>query len=263
MQVFVSWSGTRSRTVASALREWLPNVIQSVDPFMSSKDIAAGNRWQTEIASRLDSSIFGLVCVTRENQHSPWLNFEAGALAKTVVSARVVPIAIDLTPADIDLPLAQFQAQTLDRDGIWKTVVSINEHSEPPLSDAALQGSFEKWWPALETQLDVTMNADEDDETVPERKDRELLEEVLDTVRDLARNVNRPGVPSEQEIAAFMKEIHESAPSASTAHTSGTNLVSLISQEPLNAATVASIQRIGKLRGIRVVVLPISDHDSN
>jgi hypothetical protein len=81
MKVFISWSGQKSRDVASALRDWLPLVINSVEPFMSSRDISAGARWQVEIARQLDTTDFGIVCVTRENQASKWLNFEAGALA--------------------------------------------------------------------------------------------------------------------------------------------------------------------------------------
>ena len=29
--LFISWSGSQSKQIASALREWLPNVIQNID----------------------------------------------------------------------------------------------------------------------------------------------------------------------------------------------------------------------------------------
>jgi hypothetical protein len=55
MRVFVSWSGEASHHVAKALKEWLPNVIQAVDVFLSSEDIAKGSRWFHELSSVLDS----------------------------------------------------------------------------------------------------------------------------------------------------------------------------------------------------------------
>jgi hypothetical protein len=73
MKVFISWSGDKSRNVAVALRDWLPSVINGIQPFVSSKDIHAGTRWQQEIADQLDTTNFGVVCVTKENQLSPCL----------------------------------------------------------------------------------------------------------------------------------------------------------------------------------------------
>ena len=44
MKVFLCWSGTRSKGIANALHEWLPRVIQALDPWISV-DIDKGARW--------------------------------------------------------------------------------------------------------------------------------------------------------------------------------------------------------------------------
>jgi RNA polymerase sigma factor (sigma-70 family) len=194
MKVFLSWSGTKSREVAVALRGWLPSVINSLEPFVSSRDINAGTRWQSEIATQLDDSNFGIVCVTRDNQMAPWLNFEAGALAKALGLSRLIPLAVDLTPSDIELPLGQFQAQEATKEGIQAVVVSLNDAlGDDRLSDELLQKSFEKWWPELEEQLKAIQEQTTGD-APPVRTDRELLEETLDTVRAVARVVEQIGL---------------------------------------------------------------------
>jgi hypothetical protein len=133
MRVFISWSGRHSRAVAEALRDWLPLVINDVQPFMSAEDIDAGARWQMEIATQLEETHFGLICVTRANQTAPWLNFEAGALAKAVGGSRVVPLAIDCKPTDIPPPLGQFQAQSSTREGIGRVLTALNNTLDTPL----------------------------------------------------------------------------------------------------------------------------------
>jgi hypothetical protein len=125
--------------------------------------------------------------VTRDNQHAPWLNFEAGALAKAVESSRVVPLAIDLKPSDIEPPLGHFQAQPASEDGIYEIVRSVNAACEPQLDDARLGKSFSKWWPDLKARLlaiEKTTPASAEDA----RSERDLLEETLDIVRSLVRS---------------------------------------------------------------------------
>jgi hypothetical protein len=190
MQVFISWSGDKSRNVAEALRQWLPNVLQGISPFVSSRDLSAGTRWAVELAEKLKETEFGLVCVTRENQEEPWLNFEAGAIAKKLEVSRVVPLAIDLAPAEINHPLGQFQATRTTKEGLENVVKAMNAASTSPIPADNLVAALDKWWPDLEVDLrkiDETPYGDEREPSTPGRSDREMLEEVLDTVRGLSR----------------------------------------------------------------------------
>ena len=211
MKVFISWSGDKSRLVALALREWLPAVINTFEPFVSSKDIYAGSRWQAEIAKELGSTNFGIVCVTKANQGAPWLNFEAGALAKAVELSQVVPLAIDLKPSDITLPLGQFQAQAASKEGIEEILIAMNDACAPPLGEALLARAIAKWWPDLEAELAaINQRAPEQGEQHV-RTDRALLEETLDTVRVLSRRLESRDAGSSLVAppdAAVFAELH-------------------------------------------------------
>ena len=189
MKVFISWSGEKSRDVAHALRDWLPSVLHSVTPFVSSRDIRSGTRWQAEIASELGETDFGLICVTKANRTAEWLNFEAGALAKAVESSRVVPIAIDLAPAEIANPLGQFQAIRPNQEDVTAMLTSINEISIPTISEDNLRKGVAKWWPDLEERLTDSLQRTYGDTTddPPMRSERSLIEEVLESVRELGR----------------------------------------------------------------------------
>jgi hypothetical protein len=187
MKVFISWSGVKSQKVAEELRDWLPQVIQEIEPFMSQKDIAAGQRWTNEIAQELEGTQLGIVCVTRENQSARWLNFEAGAIAKEIDESRMIPLAIDLKDTDVKPPLGLFQAKALTESGILELLESLNQLATRPVPD--LRAAFEKWWPDLDAALSAVSSAEEE---APVRTERDLLEEILFTVRGLQA---RPGPP--------------------------------------------------------------------
>ena len=115
MEVFISWSGSRSEKVAEALHDWLPSVIQSVHPFMSASDIEKGSRWPRELASHLENAQFGLICLTQDNLEAPWLLFEAGALSKSIEHSKVVPYLYRVSQTQLQGPLAQFQGAFADK----------------------------------------------------------------------------------------------------------------------------------------------------
>lgn len=190
MKIFISWSGKRSKIVAEALWKWIPKVIQSVKPWISSEDIYAGNRWNQEIATELEQSNFGIICLTPENMNKPWILFEAGALAKTINETLVCPYLINLKSSEIKGPLTQFQSAEDTKGGTLNLMTSINcAIDENALDDQRLKDTFNLWWPDLEEILN-NLPEPEIDQT-PERNEKEILEEILERVRSIGRLENK------------------------------------------------------------------------
>ena len=160
MEMFISWSGTRSKHIARALWGWLPELIMILKPWMSNEDILAGAWWGTEIREHLKISEFGIICVTPENLREPWILFEAGALANRMGKSFVCPYLFELQPSDIEGPLAQFQCEGADQDGTLDLVRSINSRlralGRESREERSVASQFEKWWPDLKKNLEET-----------------------------------------------------------------------------------------------------------
>lgn len=183
MKVFIGWSGERSKTLAQAVRDWLPLVLHYVQPWMSEVDIEAGERWAESVAKELESSNFGIICVTRESVNAPWALFEAGALSKSVQRSRVIPLLLDHEFRDITGPLTLFQAKKAERNGIKEMVNSINKIAEQPIVEEQANKLFDLLWPDLEKKLMATPKQS----TPPKhpRPQHEVLEELVASVRAL------------------------------------------------------------------------------
>jgi hypothetical protein len=154
---------------------------------MSASDIFKGARWSAEIARELETTRVGIICVTRENLNSQWLLFETGALSKTLEGTFVCPYLVDLDPAELTGPLAQFQATRSDYADTKRLAKTINIAAlETGLSEKRLDEAFDVWWPQLESSLKSIRTA----RTVkapPVRSDRQILEEMLEILRGLSR----------------------------------------------------------------------------
>lgn len=196
MKLFISWSGEQSHKIALALRDWLPYVIHFADPYVSSEDIDKGARWSTDIASELEKSNFGILCVTNENFEAPWLNFEAGALSKTIDKSRVAPLLFGLKRSDIKSgPLLQFQSTIAEKDDVRKLLDSINDTTEQRLDVPRLSRIFDKWWPTLEDQfasIDSSSKTSLQPAKTKNDKSSEIFEEILGLLRQQNRLLNSP-----------------------------------------------------------------------
>lgn len=154
MKVFLSWSGERSHLIAQALRDWLPNVIQALDPWLSSSDIKLGMRWASELQLQLEQSRFGIICLTPENLSAPWILYEAGALSKSLESAFVCPYLFGFSPSELHGPLIQFQATTATKDGTRSLIYTLNRAlGDKSIQEARLERIFVLLWPDLEIRF--------------------------------------------------------------------------------------------------------------
>ncbi|MBV9469008.1 MAG: toll/interleukin-1 receptor domain-containing protein [Abitibacteriaceae bacterium] len=196
MKVFLSWSGDRSKAVAETFRDWLPEVIQSIEPWLSANDIEKGRRWSHEIATQLSQSKVGIFCMTRENLNARWLLFEAGAISKTE-DARACTFLLDIRSADIEPPLSEFQHTTCTMEDVRQLLGTINnaierdgQNGERPLPEQRLSNVFNKAWPELESKLKAIAQSTTNFDSAPVRAERDILEEVLDVVRNLQQRTN-------------------------------------------------------------------------
>lgn len=161
MTVFLSWSGKVSQQVALVLRKWLPYMLHSIKPFMSTVDIRKGEKWSDDLTHELKGADYGIVCVTPFNMHKPWMNFESGALAHL---PTLMPFLFRVDRAALGhSPLSQFQLTEFGPDDernkteFFRLIDGINdsvsEHDR--LAPDVLTNNFDHWWSEVKKELDA------------------------------------------------------------------------------------------------------------
>ncbi len=201
MKVLISWSGELSHRVALELRKWLPVFIHAADPWVSSEDIVKDALWRAELTKELEEGSVGILCITRENVHSPWVNYEARALGKMSQASRVIPFLFQMRPSDVRGPLADLQGAIFEAgsdknlEEFRKLLVSLNTARTPPCTpETVLNTTFEKMWPDLAPTLDDLAAEAEQlaaGPTPDAANPSEVLEDVLQAVRDQSRMIGK------------------------------------------------------------------------
>jgi hypothetical protein len=191
MHVFISWSGPRSRAVAEALRDYLPIIVNAFTPWLSCADIDKGARWISELSEALATARASIVCLTPGNLNAPYILFEAGALSKTVGKTHVCTLLIGMEPIDMSGPLSQFQATRTTKDELLQLMKSLNKALGETVAvrEQQLETTFDLCWPKLKERLH---NVPDDGSTNrPERDQREVLEDLVETVRSIEKDTAR------------------------------------------------------------------------
>ncbi len=190
LRVFISFSKPKSKILAEALQEWLPRVLQSVDPLIS-ESIDKGSAWPEGLDEKLKAAELGIFCITRENLIQPWIHFEAGALYMKLGPQRVCPYLLDVDYSEVPWPLARFQATKVTKAETQKLVATVNAAlGESRLKDAVLEETFEMWWPRLEEQIKVAQELPTEAKAARRDSD-DILEEVVSLTRSQSRQIER------------------------------------------------------------------------
>jgi TIR domain len=160
MEIFLSWSGRTSRSIAEKLDTWIPDIIQNVNFFFSKEDIGSGQRWALVLGENLDRCDFGLIICTPDNLTAPWLLFEAGALSKKLSSARVCPLLFGTNHQELADPLQQFQMSAFNKDNFYKLMREINTSlKDQRVKEDRLERLFETMWPDLEDTVNSILES--------------------------------------------------------------------------------------------------------
>jgi len=189
MQIFLSWSGIRSKYIANFLSEWIPKMLPHVKLWYSDLDIPKGQIWFDEIQKALtdEDSVCDIVCLTPENLHSDWITFEAGAFLGKVGKGGLFTLLYELKGEDISFPLAAFQKTDLTTKRDFKKMIkSLNLKSGSfQIEEDRLEYIFENAWKDLKKEFKKIPKPEKSMVAPEKRSDSDKLDELLNTVRGL------------------------------------------------------------------------------
>jgi len=149
MRIFVSWSGTRSQGIATAMRNWLPKLIDGMDLF-HSEDIPKGRTWHSALVKALHDCAAGIFCVTPESLKSHWMLFEAGALVQHGDQPTLFTYLYGVD--ELAGPLSHFQTTRFDREDTRRFVLAMAELVGARDAETIL-ARFEETWPSFESEV--------------------------------------------------------------------------------------------------------------
>lgn len=158
-QVFISWSGTVSRKMATIIYD----SIQALDchcmglnlkPWFSGDDIASGSLWRDQIKDNAQASSFGVVCFTNCNLSSPWMMYEIGLMHSKLAASNIIPVAYNVASPAACLPsvISDRQCSTFNVNGVRDVLKRLS-------NSIVDNKQFDVWWQVYEPGLRAELTA--------------------------------------------------------------------------------------------------------
>lgn len=124
--IFLSWSGEESKKIAKKLKEELLYFFDNrIDVFFSAADIPSGTEWFAKIKTELQKCQVGILCITKENFDSPWINFESGAMIACNID--VIPVLFGASRLSYKSPMDSINNITFEKEEFCKFMQNLNK----------------------------------------------------------------------------------------------------------------------------------------
>ena len=165
INIFISYSGEKSRKMAEAFKKWLPSVHHVFQPFISHIDIMS-SIWIDDLRNALNTADAGILCVTMENMENPWLMFEAGALLMSKSNHSVViPFLLEKEYTELKSPLNLFHTRHFEKGsikGLLNNLVTVyqNKYGISPEMRSFFDEQFERLYCLFEADLNRLLEQD-------------------------------------------------------------------------------------------------------
>lgn len=183
VNLFITWSKEPSKTIAKHLQMLLVDVLH-IRPFMSDVDIESGSAWFKEICGGLSQSDRGIVLLAANSLDSPWVWWEAGALAGRTGFGNVHSVLVNITSANVPSPLDQYQHTICtDKAQVKKLVDDLRQFAVPDHCPVSMDRVFESQWPEFSRRVDEAIRAAGDAATPPKLSQDAMLEQILGALK--------------------------------------------------------------------------------
>jgi len=152
INIFLSWSGTTGKLIATELRLLLRTQLSGVNPFMSDFDIQKGEQWKKILDQSLMETDYGLFIITPDTSNSVWMGYEAGAIymARRKREINILPLLFEGQGDKLPNYLSELHGVEFKKEN-WKDIFhsiakSIKEKSLEDNINYSIDDSFECFW---------------------------------------------------------------------------------------------------------------------
>jgi TIR domain len=152
VNIFLSWSGTRGRSVAEALNDWLPGLHREWQTWVSSRQ-KRGTDWRAALFEHINAADASLLCLTCDSIESRWLAFEAGLLSRRTNTPLAI-YGLDIEPDELSgTPLVRMPLFSATEAGTHQLIRTLNAVLPEPVTQRDLEVLVTESWPRLEFHL--------------------------------------------------------------------------------------------------------------
>lgn len=159
MNVFLGWSGRRSKALAGALEKWLPRLVGGCNAVLVDEELGPNSGLITRSLTQFEQCSHGIAIVTPESARSTWLHFLVGAAVAKLDPRHVYVLLLGLQKeALLGTPLSELTAVVADRGGVRQLVDELSRQALPRDSYQGVLREFRDHWAELSRQVDEAYN---------------------------------------------------------------------------------------------------------